>query len=195
MTLSDVLKHDRHAQSFGMSLQSLNGNNFFDWFPYIKSADVFSKLSSLYLCIIQQILDHCTHEFGRSLLNINSSVKLIENVINLFFYSRVTDFDSPKFAIEYLFIQILSLDWIEWISELMWNTGINHVENLVMSSLLIKFLDETGRNVYNLDNCFFLKTARFDLEVTRILRASTVNRDQFIYLFVKVSFHDTIQRV
>ena len=110
MTLSDVLEHDRHTQSFGMSLQSLNGNHFFDRFPYIKSVEVFSKLSSLYLCIVQQILDHCTHDFGGSLLNICSSVKFIENGIDLFLHSRVTDFDSPQFAIEYLFIQILSLD-------------------------------------------------------------------------------------
>ena len=77
----------------------------------------------------------------------------------------------------------------------MWNAGIDHVENFIMGPLFIEFLDEAGRNVYNLDNCFILKTARFDLEVTRILRASIVNRNQFKHLFVKVSFHDTIQRV
>ena len=75
------------------------------------------------------------------------------------------------------------------------NASINYVKNLIMRPLFVELLDEAGRNIYDLDDGFVLKTARFYLEVTRIFRASVVSRDQFKYLFVKVRVHDAFQRV
>ena len=76
------------------------------------------------------------------------------------------------------------------------NASINYVKNLIMRPLFVELLDEAGRNIYDLDDGFVLKTARFYLEVTRFFRASPIpNRDQFKDLFDKVSFRDAIQTV
>ena len=74
------------------------------------------------------------------------------------------------------------------------NTSINYVKNLIMRLLFVELLDEARRNIYDLDDSFVLKTARFYLEVTCFFRA-TPNWDQFKNLFDKVGFHDAIQTV
>ena len=70
----------------------------------------------------------------------------------------------------------------------MWNASIDHVEDLIMSTLLVKFLDNATRDINNLNDCFVLMMTRFYFEVA-FLSWLVAMFDQFKYHFVSVSLH------
>lgn len=79
----------------------------------------------------------------------------------------------------------------------MWYGSIDHIQNFVISPLLVKLLGHTTRNIYYLDDFLVLKTTRFDLKVTFSNRASCIilflKLYQFEYHVVNVRFHDFIE--
>jgi len=77
MTLSYVLELNWQTQSFSLTLQTMDRNDFLNRFPKIKSSDILPEFPSLDLRIVQQVLDHGSHHLGGSMLNICSCVQFI----------------------------------------------------------------------------------------------------------------------
>ena len=73
----------------------------------------------------------------------------------------------------------------------MWNGGINDVENLVISPLLVKLLDDATWYINNLDYSLALVMTRFDFEVAFFVIAVFIQLsmlDQLKYHVIIVVF-------
>lgn len=72
----------------------------------------------------------------------------------------------------------------------MWYTSIENVEDFVVCSLLVKLMDDTARNINDLNDGHVLQSTWSNLEVLFLNLGGIMRLDQFEYEVIIINLHD-----
>ena len=159
--LSYVLEYCFEWNAFWFSCFPLNTHDIFNGVSYVECSDILSKLTCFDLSVVKKVLNHIAHDIGWGLLNLKSLLQAAWNLhefVYMFLCHHGFSVNLGKnwvnVFIEDLLFNVLGNNRIERVSKLVGHTGVDQLQKLVLSFLLI--VHDWVRDVNELKHDFIL---------------------------------------